>query len=348
MTGQFELALGCAPEAVRAHGLRAAHPRPRVSFGKHPDRPFVSFKVGPAQAWRYPEVQYGDAGSSIAALVLDCDDPRAMGLGLPDLPPFNWMVERPANRHAHVVWTLDRPVHRYPSARPGPLRRFTHVAEYYASAVSADPGYAGVLAHNPAPRLKGGPYRTHWGREAPYNLDQLASVIPFGWEPPKLRRTATGRNCDLFEAGIRWAARPINARLDVLPALMAVNQEFAHPLPLSEVQATARSIERYRKEWERRGWHCPRWIARQAARGRKGGIASGKARRPGSNEELRPWEGRRASVGGWWYRAPRGEQRMALEANTDNGEPLALLEAGYGKENEGIGAGGAERAAIHA
>ena len=265
---QLALPLALAPEPVRAHGLRSAHPRPLVSLGKRKGQPFTSFRASPAKAWCYPELEYGNAGSSFAALVLDCDDPRKMGLGLPDLPPFNWMVDRPTNDHAHVVWTLAKPVHRYPAARIEPLRYLAWIAEYYAHAVGADPGYAGVLAHNPASIYRS-PYKTTWGRMTPYALDQLACVIPFNWEPPSVRQTGVGRNVDLFEAGIRWAGKAVNKRLPVLPALLAVNQDFDYPLPLSEVQATARSIEKYRKRWAARGWHCPRWIARQASRSAK-------------------------------------------------------------------------------
>ena len=202
MGAQLELPLDCAPAPIRAHGLRAAHPRPLVSFGKRPGRPFASFRTTPAKAWRFPEVEYANAGSSIAALVLDCDTPAALARGLPDLPPPNWTVWRTANDHAHVCWTLAKPVHRYPAARVEPLRYLADVADYYAHAVGADPAYAGVLAHNPACRFKS-PYRTTWGREAPYTLDQLATVIPFNWTPPSVRQTGVGRNVDLFEAGMR-------------------------------------------------------------------------------------------------------------------------------------------------
>ena len=276
VAAQLALSLDFAPDPVRDHGLRAAHPRPLVSLGKRSGRPFVAFRTSPADAWRYPELEYGNAGSSIAALVLDCDDPRKMGLGLPDLPPPNWIVRRPANNHAHVVWTLAEPVHRYPAARIDPLRYLAWIVEYYAHAVAADPGYAGVLAHNPASIYRS-PYKTTWGRETPYALDQLACVVPFGWEPPSVRQTGVGRNVDLFEAGMRWAGRMANVDLPVLTALMIVNQDFDYPLPLSEVQATARSIEKYRARWAARGWHCPRWIARQAARSAKTDWQSTKA-----------------------------------------------------------------------
>ena len=155
MGAQLDLPLDHAPAMILAHGLSAAHPRPLVSLGKRPDQPFSSFRTSPARAWQYPEVQYGNAGSSIAALVLDCDKPAALARGLPDLPLPNWTVWRRSNSHAHIAWTLAEPVHRYPAARIEPLRYLANVADYYGHAMGADPGFAGVLAHNPAPRDTG-------------------------------------------------------------------------------------------------------------------------------------------------------------------------------------------------
>ena len=116
-----------------------------------------------------------------------------------------------------------------------PLRYLAAIGDYYAHAVGADPSYSGVLAHNPAPLMRQNEFRTLWWREAPYTLDELATVIPFGWTPPKVRQTGIGRNCDLFETGMGWAGRREYQHLPVLPALLIVNQEFA---PLA---ATVRS-----------------------------------------------------------------------------------------------------------
>ena len=70
-----------------------------------------------------------------------------------------------------IAWCLEKPVHKYPVAHLEPLRYLKWVAEYYARTVGADPGYSGILAHNPAPCFRS-PYRTTWGREEPYTLDQ--------------------------------------------------------------------------------------------------------------------------------------------------------------------------------
>ena len=309
---QLSLALDCAPEAVRAHGLRTAHPRPLVSFGKQPGRQFNSFRTTPKRAWSYPELEYGNAGSSYAALVLDCDDPAALKRGMGDLPDPNWIVWRLSNHHAHVAWTLANPVHQHATSRLEPLRYLAWIAEYYAHAVGADPSYAGVLAHNPAPRYRT-EFSTTWARRDPYELGELATVIPFGWEPPKVRQTGVGRNVDLFESLLKWAARRENEAVSVLSAAMIVNQQFTVALPQSEVSATARSVEKYRKQWAARGWHCPRWIAKQAARSAKqtGKARQSSASREASNEMLRPWEAEGISRA-WWYRKrQRSKSRLS-------------------------------------
>ena len=129
---------------------------------------------------------------------------------------------------------------------------------------------------------------------------------------------------DLFESGMKWAGRRANEHLDVLPALLAVNRYFHHPLPLSEVQATARQIVKYRRRCASRGWHCPRWIKKQAARSAK---QTGKARkagasREGSNEALRPWEAEGVSRR-TWYRRRRVAREDCTIPNTDK---RAILE----------------------
>ena len=307
---QYELALDAAPDRVKAHGLRAAHPRPLVSVGKRAGRVFTSWRTSPEKAWRFPEVEYASAGSSWAALIFDCDDRRRWGVGLGDLPAPNWIVRRRENDHAHIAWCLAQPVHRYPLAEIDPLEYLSWIAGYYTSALGADAGYNGVLAHNPAPRYRQGEFVTEWGSREPYSLDALGSVIPFGWSPPAPTvGSGIGRNVDLYTSGMRWAGRKKHADLDVLPALIVANQQFDVPLPASEVASMAASIERSRRRWAARGWHQPAWIERQAERGRLGGLASGQVRRPGSAAETRPWEAAGVSRATW--RRQQGEPGRA-------------------------------------
>ena len=324
---QLELPLLYAPSIVKNHGLRAAHPRPLVSHGKSPGAPFTSFRTTPKKAWSFAELEYANAGSSTAALVVDCDDPDKMGYGLLDLPAPSWTVTRISNGHAHCAWTLEAPVYKYATARRDPQRYLATVSEFYAETVAADPGFTGLLCHNPAPRFCQDEFTTTWGREEPFTLDELANVIPFNWRPPRVRRTGVGRNSDLFEAGLKWAGRQANADTAAFTALHIANQGLDPRLDDPEIVAMARSIERYRARWAAHGWHSPRWIAKQAARGKAGGIKSGASKRaqgvqgplrqssePGSNEELKPWEAEGISRRTWYRRRAKC---VALIANTD-------------------------------
>ena len=310
---QLTLPIEFAPSVVRAHGLTVAHPRPLVSYGKDYGRVFC-FRTSPRKAWRYAEVEYANAGSSYGALALDCDDADAYARGFlrSEIPPAELARVPPGHRpltrgvdagragaqvSEGATWATrlphrDRGVLRPDAERGRRIQRRAGSQSY----VSTD-------------------YETRWGPELPYPLEQLARVIPFGWRAPDVRQTGVGRNCDLFRAGMAWAGRKANARLDVLAALLIVNQRFAHSLPLSEVRTTARSIEKYRERWTARGWHAPHWLAKLASERVRGGIQSGIVRRAGSIEERQPWEAEDISRRTWFYR--QAQARVALEVHQD-------------------------------
>ena len=302
-----------------SHGLRAAHVAPLVGRRIGQGKQFWSGRVPASHAWAYPYIAMADAGATWATITLDCDDRQAMGAGMFDLPPVNWMIR--TQRGGHLTWCLADPVAKHKAARAAPEQYLAAVSEYYAAAVSADPGFGG-MGRNPTHRDA----KTIWGREEPYSLDQLANVVPFGWQRPLVATTAIGRNVDLFQTGLRWAGRQVNAGLPVLPALHAVNAEVAAmhgkpPLPDAEVGDVARSIERYRERWARQG-HKPSWLARQAARAR---MQIGRARKDsaapdGSNEALRPWDAEGISRRTWYRR--RAAKRGTV-ANTVIGGPGA-------------------------
>ena len=293
---QLALPLDFAPRKVRRYGLRDAHSRPLV--GRRTKTGFASWRTWPAKAWTKPYLEL-NAANSFPAVILDCDDPEAAvhaWLHGKVCEP-SWIVTNRESNHFHVVWNLAVPIHRYPEARPAPLRLFRRVAEFYQHAMHGDAGYPGVLTRNPMARADPSTVTT-WGRREPYELAELARVIPLGWRAPTVTRAGIGRNCDLFAALMRWAGRSENRGVAVLAAALVANQEFTAPLPLSEVRATARMVEKYRAAWLARGWHCPRWIARQAARGRKSkGGGRPRLYEPG----LEPWtlEGISRAT---WYR----------------------------------------------
>ena len=184
------------------------------------------------------------------------------------------------------------PVHRGESARRSPLKAFGRVAEFYSDALDADRAYNAVLAHNPMPDAHGPGFVTNWMRREPYQIAELAEVIPFGWQIPTVRATAIGRNVGLFETLMRWAGQPVNEGFEVLPAALAVNAGLSDPLPEREVVGIARSVERYRAMWRARGQFDTRGDRQRSLWGRKRGIASGAARRAGTplEDDRQPWE----------------------------------------------------------
>ena len=182
----------------------------------------------------------------------------------------------------HVTYSLSCPVHKYPEANDQPIRWLRHITEYYREALSADPGYAGVLTRNPAPVLATGD-KTEWHRRKPYDLRELDDAVPVSWTVPTVSSTGVGRNVDLFRDVMKWAGLQKNKSVPVLTDAFQRNKEFDVPLPDSEVRATAKKISEYRRRWEAQGWHSPEWRRRQAARGRK----SGESRRAANKERDR-------------------------------------------------------------
>ena len=257
-----------APGQLRKHGLRATHNCPRVGF-KREDGSFWSGRKPAASAWRYPYIDYQDAGACWATLTLDCDNRQALGAGLCDLPPPNWLIR--TDRGAHITWTLLVPVAKHERARNAPIRYLDCIAEFFRHAVGADPAFSG-MGRNPVH-----PSQTvDWGPKIPYQLDALSSVIWAGWKRPRVAATGIGRNVDLFKAGMRWAGCATNRNDAVLRYLQSINANVAdnherQPLPDEEVRGIAKSVERYRLQWQRIGWHKPAFRRRQADRGRLSG-----------------------------------------------------------------------------
>ena len=279
---QLEFAIKDAPLKVRAWGLREAHAWPLVSERDDDGSGQIvrTFRTAQAQAWGFPDVGYPRSASAWAALVVDVDHPdklqEILTEGASLLP--NWVVYNRRNWHAHVCYPLAAPVLEHPESKIAPLLYLADIEKKLIAALDGDPGYSGSLARNPIVKPQ---WNTQvlWFRQHPWELselDEAASVqLPPGWKPATAAPGGVGRNCSLFEGLMGWAGRPANRSGSILVQAHSINSEFATPLPGPEVRHTVKSVAKYRRRWESRGWHSPRWIQKQAARGR----ASGKARR---------------------------------------------------------------------
>ena len=300
-----QLGLDFVPAQVRSHGLRDAHTYPQVS----PDCGKVqsSFRVHASQAWEYPSLELR-AGNSWPVMGFDCDVPETvldalyanhLGRPCPDaprLPQPTMIVQRVSNSHSHVTYYLAKPVHRGATAREAPLRLLARIMEFYRQALGADPGYNGVLTHNPMRSAhRHGEFLTHWGRKQPYSLGELSEVIPKGWRLPLKPTTEAGRNCALFVVLMKWAGSPFNLEIEVLSMARVTNDGLDVPLGDSEVAGLAKSVERYRAGWIAKGRFYTE--DEREAWGRSLGLQSAIVRRASTaDRDIRIIEGRAAGL----------------------------------------------------
>ena len=289
------------PRIVRDHGLQEMHRYPCVSYGKpaNPDDKYKSWRVPAAEAWNYPQIQIANTGANIAALIFDCDNRIAENaiwkLDQSHLP--NWQVFRVNNGHRHMVYTLANPVHCYPTAKNRkPYKFLVRIAEYLTLLLGADRGYNGTLTHNPV--YESDEFATHWGhdggRSEPYDLYELGQLVPKDFKRPKIAVSVIGRNCDLFESCMRWAGYKQNRDKSVLTYAMQINSRIkdfsGESLKYPEVRDIAKSVERYRAEWDGRDWHSEAYIEQRRERGRRGGLKSKRGIDPNSAQTLKPWD----------------------------------------------------------
>jgi hypothetical protein len=238
--------------------------------------------------------------------IFDIDRPgAAIAWEDADLPPPTWAAMNPENGHAHLVWGLLAPVLVDGlEARQGPLRYLVAIERMMRERLTADLGYSGLLTKNPShPR-----WRVLRGPVQAYELRELAEWLP-GVEKfiPKRGRTYSadevglGRNVTLFDRLREWAYRAIRGYWgegqDVWLAAcngkaLNYNGDFITPLDPREVGHIAKSVAKWTwREHTQQGFSA--W---QSSVGRRGGVASGKARR--AKNEARRTEALEMLAGG--------------------------------------------------
>ena len=316
------------PAALRDYGLSDAHPFPLVSAGKRPGQRFRSRRVPASMAWAFPEVEYGRTPTSYAAVVVDIDGPasearldRAVLARAVQRP--SWDVRRLSSGGVHAAWALAVPVHRYPGARTGPLELFGRVSEYYTAELGGDPGYGGVLAHNPISSV----YETRFMYPGGWSLEELADAIPADWRGPSRQRlvSAAGRNVTLFQELCRFAGRLGRSVYDVEREAGRINASFMAPLGAAEVQDVIDNVFKYRDGWQQRQ-HSQRFIEHQRRRGRLalGRPRGGSVSKAVSNEAIKVWELLGLSRAAWYrWRAAERERIRAI----NRGDPKSETEA---------------------
>lgn len=227
-----------------------------------------------------------NAPLQITWLVFDLDYVgAAFGWEKLNLAPPSIVAINPANGHAHLFYGLLAPVTVSDGGRQAPIRYAAALQAAYAAAMSADLGYAGLIAKNP---LHGG-WRVIWGNHL-YDLNELAEWVTVPKQLPTRDPVGLGRNCMLFDEIRAWAYRWVRQYKlnDASPSIWQsaligqaeLMNTFEVPLAYTEVKAIARSVAK----WTWRQFSPQRFSAIQSARGRMGG-------RPKTTTlEGAPWE----------------------------------------------------------
>lgn len=219
--------------------------------------------------------------------LFDVDRPdAAMSWEDANLPPPSWVAQNRSNGHAHLAYGLSAPVLVDGlEARQAPMRYLCAVESMMRAKLRADEGFGGLITKNPLHPL----WRTLRGPCMGYELAELSEALP-GIEKHIPRRgrvenIGLGRNVSLFDATRQWAYRAIRdywgGGLDGWNRWVAacngyalgLNGDFPKPLDPREVWHIAKSVSK----WTWRRFSAQGFAARQAALGRRGGLAKGKA-----------------------------------------------------------------------
>lgn len=199
------------------------------------------------------------------------------------LPPPNLFIQNPENQHAHVLYSLERPVHMNASSSKKAIKFCELINHGLLVAMDSDPGYSGLMIKNPLnPNWK---TSTHSNES--YSLEELADYVSLDGLSdrckPKGFEAGRGRNVNLFDRVRHWSYREFNkgqwqsfnawcAAVESKAFYYNSDEYFSEEskrgvLPKSEVRATAKSIAKW--IWNTFDEH--EFSSIQAARGRKSG-----------------------------------------------------------------------------
>ncbi len=191
---------------------------------------------------------------SIGFLAYDLDSDTAQFDWEDDhkIPPPNILVLNPNNGHAHYLYALEKPVHKYTGASEKALRYLASIDIAMTATLHADPGYTKLLCKNPLSDK----WVVFYPRHTVYDLDELESWLDmdaYRDRRRKLPAVGYGRNCNLFHSVRQWAYSARRTpflseelfRDRVLIHGMSLNAEFTPPMANSEVRAIVKSITRW-------------------------------------------------------------------------------------------------------
>lgn len=222
--------------------------------------------------------------TSVSCLVLDLDSPLFWQL-LENkfLPSPNLVAFNPENHHSHLYYNLNTPVYTCQAARQKPLRYLAAIQYALCRDWGADSAYSGLISKNPVHM----DWKTIQLRSAAWDLGELADWLDLPSKlPRKAQSVGLGRNCTLFDMLRYWAYdNVLSYRIKggyeqwhkaVLSTAESLNS-FPEPLLFNEVRSTGKSVAKWVWANYTKRWTDEEFSQIQSERGRRGGLAKGKA-----------------------------------------------------------------------
>jgi hypothetical protein len=214
-----------------------------------------------------------------------------------NLPPPAWATVNKENGHAHLAWGLAAPVSCGDASRIKPMQYAAAIEAGFREKLRADVGYSGLITKNPLHPL----WNTLRISDHLYDLGELAEFVDLSRFRLKAKKkpepVGLGRNCLLFDELRSWAYSAVRRHREsriytlwegeCLIKALELNRLFStpfSPLPEKECLNLAKSVAKW--TWKHDAAALARFTARQAAKGKKGGQASGRAR-AAANEDKR-------------------------------------------------------------
>lgn len=164
-------------------------------------------------------------------------------------PPPNFTAMNRENGHCHLFYGLEVPVWRQYGHKDAAFRYASAIDVALTTALDADPGYAKLISKNP---LRQDAWEVNSYQNYSYDLPLLADyldLIPFEDRRRNLPGIGLGRNCTLFDRTRMWSYRNIRREwlgeefwMYSVGHVATAYNDFAHPLPFTEVRATSKSV----------------------------------------------------------------------------------------------------------
>lgn len=208
-----------------------------------------------------------------------------------DIEP-NFIIYNPANLNHQAFWLLRDPVHVQNKSKFNKPNLFLKAIERaYDEKYDCDNHFARYISRNPLYPFSD----TDWRHDREHTLNELAEVVNLNQKRIRAGNRevqGTGRNREVFDDLRRWAYKQDTSEISysdffnkVLIKAISYNT-YKNPMQLSEVESIAKSVAQYTFNKTFNQGDYAAFCARQAERGRKGGLVSRGGGRTSLGE---PW-----------------------------------------------------------